>query len=234
MQTVELERLNMSGARRVLDAGCGRGRHAIAAKAAGAADVVGLDLCANDVAHARDDAKEFFKDSPNPTFIAGDIMRLPFPDNAFDLVICSEVLEHLPDFRGALQELARVCAPGGRFAISVPRYWPERICWTLSAKYAAEPGGHVRIFREDRLRREVARAGFSFQRRHWAHALHSPYWWLRCLFWDSQDNNPLINQYRKFLEWDLLAKPQLTRALESVTNPLMGKSVVMYFTRETL
>ncbi|MEM9726656.1 MAG: SAM-dependent methyltransferase, partial [Pseudomonadota bacterium] len=71
----------------------------------------------------------------------------------------------------------------------------------------------------------------SFRRRHFAHGLHSPYWWLRCLFWESQDQNWLIAQYKRFLEWDILERPLFTRALERVAAPLMGKSVALYFTK---
>ena len=64
---------------------------------------------------------------------------------------------------------------------------------------------------------------------HWAHALHSPYWWLKCLFWSSADSNPLVKAYHRLLVWDLMQQPWLTRTLERLLNPLMGKSVAMYF-----
>ena len=58
--------------------------------------------------------------------------------------------------------------------------------------------------------------------------MHSPYWWLKCAFW-GQDNNPLVKSYHKLLVWDLLDRPLLTRTIERGLNPVMGKSVVMYF-----
>jgi SAM-dependent methyltransferase len=45
---------------------------------------------------------------------------LPFSDEAFDLICCSWVLEHLPDPEGAFREVARVLAPGGRFVFVTP------------------------------------------------------------------------------------------------------------------
>ena len=48
-------------------------------------------------------------------FVSGDAYRLPFPDKAFDAVICSEVLEHLIEYEQALGEIARVLKPGGSY-----------------------------------------------------------------------------------------------------------------------
>lgn len=57
----------------------------------------------------------------NPDWITqGDAQALTFPDNSFDVVVCLEVLEHLPDYRKALNEIARVLRPKGRLIASIP------------------------------------------------------------------------------------------------------------------
>src|SRR6202021_2633687 len=81
----------------------------------------------------------------------GDALRLPFPSGSFDRVIAAEVLEHIPDDRRALAELARVLRPGGTIAVTVPRWYPELINWVLSDDYHLVPGGHVRIYRRSEL-----------------------------------------------------------------------------------
>jgi len=144
-------------------------------------------------------------------------------------VIISEVLEHLPDADGALSEARRVLRPGGQLAISVPRFVPEWICWQLSRDYHAVPGGHVRIFTERSVTTAVRAQGFRVLTRHWAHALHTPYWWLQCALWSRRERSRLVNAYHRFLVWDLMERPPLTRWLERVLNPLIGKSVVIYF-----
>ena len=90
----------------------------------------------------------------------------------------------------------------------------------------------MRIFRGNELRAEIEGLGFSHYARHWAHARHSPFWWLKCLFWKTRDSNWLIRQYHRLLVWDLLENPPFTRILEKSMNPIMGKSVVMYFRKE--
>ena len=157
----------------------------------------------------------------------------PFADHTFDKVICSEVLEHIPDYAGALTEIQRVLKPGGLFCASVPRSWPEKICWFFSDAYHQVEGGHLRIFKARELKGQIESLGFTSFHRHWAHALHSPFWWLKCVFWNSQDENWLIKQYHRFLVWDLMDRPLFTRTLEKLLNPIMGKSVVMYFKKET-
>ncbi|MEE4661287.1 MAG: SAM-dependent methyltransferase, partial [Halieaceae bacterium] len=76
---------------------------------------------------------------------------------------------------------------------------------------------------------QIEDLGMQHYYRHWAHALHAPFWWLKCLFWERQDSNPLVRLYHRFLVWDLMDRPWVTRVLERALNPLMGKSVVMYF-----
>jgi len=235
MVTIEIDALELEPGMRVLDLGCGRGRHLHALYwDKTPVDVVGLDLSLEDVKAAWDGFFELPPPDPSSDLrsavvTAGDGGRLPFPDASFDRVICSEVLEHVPDPDLVLSEISRILKPDGLFAASVPRYWPEAICWSLSEGYQNTPGGHVRIFRSRQLRTAVETQGFDRFRRHWAHALHSPYWWLQCALWDRRDDSGLVRIYRKFLEWDLLQRPWLTRTMEALLNPLMGKSEVMYF-----
>lgn len=218
----------------VLDLGCGEGRHAIHAYLEAPATVVGLDQSLNDLTTARDRAVPFINpDFGSLTFMRGDGLHLPFADASFDAVICSEVLEHIPDYRAMLKEIVRVLKPGGCLMVSVPRAWPEAICWRLSAAYHQVEGGHLRIFNGRDLKNTISQLGFTLTKKHYAHALHSPYWWLRCWQWERQDSSRAVKLYHRFLVWDLMDKPAFTRILERCLNPLMGKSLVMYFTKDT-
>jgi SAM-dependent methyltransferase len=216
---------------RVLDLGCGEGRHAFEAFRRGAS-VLAVDWGAAEVSTTRTWLRAIAAAGEAPAGASagvarGDLRALPVPDRSVDRVIASEVLEHVPDDRTAITEIARVLKPGGRVAVTVPRYGPERICWALSDAYHANEGGHVRIYRGDRLAEELARAGLRPTGSHHAHALHAPYWWLKCAVGVDRDTAP-VRAYHRLLVWDLTRRPWLTRTAERLLDPVLGKSLVLY------
>jgi SAM-dependent methyltransferase len=167
------------------------------------------------------------------TAVNGDATRLPFADGSFDRIIASEVMEHVPDDLAALDELTRVLRPGGTIAITIPSWFPEKVCWAITDEYHAPfvEGGHVRIYTEGEMRRKMHGAGLAPTGAHNAHALHSPYWWLRCAVGPTNDTNPLVRAYTRLLEWDIVSAPAATRVTERVLNPVLGKSLVVYATK---
>jgi SAM-dependent methyltransferase len=160
--------------------------------------------------------------------VVGDATSLPFPDGSFDKVIAAEVLEHLPADQTAMNEIARILRPGGMAAVTVPAWLPERICWRLSDDYHNTPGGHIRIFTRRELVTKLTRSGLAVTGQHRAHALHSPYWWVKCAVGVSNDDHPLASTYHKLLVWDIMRKPTVTRVADQVLNPVLGKSLVVY------
>lgn len=233
MQTFDRRHFPLQSGQRVLDLGCGEGRHAIAMHLQDRADVLAIDLSLEDLRRARE-KHAAYRDHGADTLFAlsnASALALPLADNSLDAVICSEVLEHIDDYPAVLREIQRVLRPGGLLCVSVPRAWPERICWWLSSAYHRVPGGHLRIFSRRQLQAQIADLGFDCYRRHGAHALHVPYWWLQCLFWRTREHNALVRGYHRLLVWDMFERPWMTRALERLLDPWMGKSVVMYFRR---
>lgn len=236
MLTINFNDFPLSAGDHVLDLGCGEGRHAINVYLHADVNAIAVDLNFNDLLTARSRFIPFAQPQSEKEFYLqqADATRLPFADASIDKIICSEVLEHIPNYQAVLGEIKRILKPEGLLAVTVPRAWPEKICWWLSAEYHQVEGGHIRIFNGQQLRKEIEHLGFTFYRRHWAHALHSPFWWLKCLWWNTQDTNPLIKAYHRLLVWDLMQKPWLTQTLEKILNPMMGKSVVMYFKKSDL
>ncbi|MBT8149473.1 MAG: class I SAM-dependent methyltransferase [Pseudomonadales bacterium] len=238
MLTIDFERLAIAPGSTVLDLGCGEGRHCIHAYLLhDSIRSVGVDLNFSDLRSAQKKLGEFpvepsAQANKQIGLYCANGLQLPFATHSFDVVICSEVLEHIADYPAMLGEITRVVKPDGVLAISVPRAWPEHICWWLCEAYHRVEGGHIRIFNAARLQREIGQFGFEQRAKHWAHALHVPYWWLKCLFW-QWPNNYLLRAYHRLLVWDLMQRPRLTRALDALLNPVMGKSVVMYFDRES-
>ncbi|MGW7296057.1 methyltransferase domain-containing protein [Streptomyces xiamenensis] len=235
MLTVDFTRFPIAPGDRVLDLGCGAGRHAFECYRRGA-HIVALDRNGEEVRTvagwlaAMREAGEA-PAAASAVAIEGDAFALPFPDATFDAVIISEVMEHIPDDKGVLAELVRVLKPGGRIAVTVPRYGPERVCWALSDAYHQVEGGHIRIYRPRQLLARVREAGLRPYGSHWAHALHSPYWWLKCAFGVDNDKALPVRAYHKLLVWDIMKKPLATRLAEDVLNPLIGKSFVVYATK---
>jgi SAM-dependent methyltransferase len=234
MLTVRYDWLGLTPGDRFLDLGCGFGRHAFEAARHGAR-VIALDSADTELKEVRNtfaamaDAGEIDESSFVGT-INGDATALPFADASFDRVVASEVLEHIPDDARALGELTRVLRPGGTMAVTVPSLLPERVCWLLSEEYHAPfvPGGHVRIYREWELRSRMREAGLKPGAAHHAHALHSPYWWLRCLVGPAYADHPAVAAYRRLLEWDIVKAPPVTRWADRLLNPVLGKSLVVY------
>jgi len=236
MITIAFNRLPIRPGWRILDIGCGSGRHACQVGARRDVTVIGADPSHADLLAAADRFTEHKRWGALAcrewALAAADALDLSFPDHAFDLVVCSEVLEHLHDPDRALAELARVTRPGGYLAVSVPRQFPEQLCWKFCRTYPFTNGGHVRIFRHGELTHRLKNAGFTILGHHFAHALHSPYWWLKCLGQLAPEPGPLVRLYHRFLVWDMMKRPAITRWMERLLNPILGKSLVIYTRRQ--
>lgn len=233
MLTANYDKLELARGDTVLDLGCGFGRHAYEAARRGAR-VIALDAGKDEVEGvlgtfvAMAQAGELIDDGVRVGVVQGDALAIPFATGSFDRVICSEVLEHIPEDRAAMAELARVLRAGGTMAITVPRFFPELVNWALSDEYHQVKGGHVRIYRRAVLAERLEAVGLTLTGRHHAHGLHAPYWWLKCLVGTTNDQHRLVKAYHRLLVWDIVKRPRLTRAAEAVLAPLMGKSLVLY------
>jgi SAM-dependent methyltransferase len=236
--TVDFERLGVRPGDRVLDLGCGGGRHAFEAWKRGAT-VVALDRSEAELKEVRAvtggmlAAGELADGAPGGE-LNGDALAVAVRDGSFDAVIASEVLEHVWDDTGALAELVRVLRPGGRLAVTVPTRWPERVCWSLDYRYHDTPGGHVRIYHQHELEAKIEAAGCWLRGSHHAHALHSPYWWLRCATGVNRVDTPWsVRRYHDLLVRQIEGRAPGLAKLEQALNPILGKSLVVYAQRVT-
>ena len=232
MLTVDFDRLGLRPGDRVLDMGCGAGRHAFEVYRRGG-DVIAFDPDGDELAGVLDlfgamrDAGEV-PDGAEADIKQGDALSLPFADGEFDRVVAAEVLEHIPDDTTAIAELARVLRPGGTMAVTVPRWLPEKVCWALSDAYHEVEGGHVRVYTGHELVGKLEEAGLTYDGRDHVHGLHAPYWWLKCAVGVTNDEHPAVKAYHRLLVWDIMTRPLATRLAERALNPLIGKSLVLY------
>jgi SAM-dependent methyltransferase len=232
MLTVDFDRLGLRPGERVLDMGCGAGRHAFEMYRRGA-DVIALDQNADELATVSEwfaamRAEGGLPEQAEADVKEGDAMGLPFADGEFDRVVAAEVLEHIPEDDAAIAELVRVLRPGGTIAVTVPRWLPEKVCWLLSDAYHEVEGGHVRIYRGHELATKLEQAGLRVIGHDHVHGLHSPYWWLKCAVGVDNDRFPLVKAFHRVLVWDIEKRPLATRLAERVLDPLVGKSLVLY------
>ncbi|MFN2594766.1 MAG: methyltransferase domain-containing protein [Actinomycetota bacterium] len=228
MLTVDFERFDVRPGMTLLDLGCGGGRHSFEAMRCGARvvavdldDVVLKDTAVMLAAVAAEEGGDAFP-------LRANALSLPFPDRSFDRIIVSEVLEHIPADEAAIREIRRILRPDGVVAVTVPRFWPERVCWALSDEYHQNEGGHVRIYKETALKDKLRDAGLELSFYHYAHALHAPFWWLKCALGPHDEDRLPVRVYHRFLVWDLTKRPIATRALERALDPVLGKSLVVY------
>ena len=225
--TVDLDRLRLRPGELLLDAGCGEGRHCFGSLERGAR-VVGLDLDPKPLAAAggalRARAHELRSFG---AMLRGNTFALPFRDACFDKVICSEVMEHVHDYRAAARELARVTRPRGLVAVTIPTAISENLYLRLGDDYFESPGGHIRIFRPRDLARGLAEAGLVTVGVGFAHALHTPYWALRSIAGlPRADSSWLVRAYRQFLIRATVS-PAIAR-LERVLDYCFPKSLILY------
>jgi ubiquinone/menaquinone biosynthesis C-methylase UbiE len=228
--TVDLDRLGLEAGDWLLDAGCGGGRHCFGAFDRGA-NVIGLDLDPEGLGLTRTGLLNRQAERPGQECgaLQGDVFRLPFPDDRFDRVICSEVMEHVHDYEAAVRELTRVVRPGGTLAITIPTATTEVFYLRLTRDYFESPGGHIRIFEPRTLAKAMGRAGLHVDGVRFAHSLHSPYWLLRAVLGLHNENPHPTRAYRRFLMAASLS-PRWLR-VEHWLDAVWPKSLILYGTR---
>ena len=225
--TVDLDRLDVRPGHRVLDAGCGEGRHCFGALSRGA-DVVGLDLDRDAMRlPSRALRKRAAERGALGAMLGANAFRLPFPDACFDRVICAEVMEHVHEPRAAARELARVTRPGGRIAVTIPTATSEHLYLRLGDEYFESPGGHIRIFRPRELAKHLAAVGLATDGVSFAHGLHTPYWMLRSAVGLHRADEFRVVRFARRLLVHAVGSPAMAR-LESLMNFVCPKSLVLY------
>jgi len=231
MLTIDLDLLEINGNENILDAGCGHGRHIWQVCKVNRGRSVAFDLDVTSlkqawcVLHAMDEKKETVGDWH---LVSGSVTSLPFEDGLFDKVMCSEVLEHVPDDSAAVSEFTRILKPGGILAVSVPSHFAESVCWKISDDYHNSPGGHIRIYRQSEILDLLKKFNLDIYAIRYKHALHSIYWWSKGLFGLKNEKAFVPSQYYKFLVWDIYSGHRYTKWLENSLNHVFPKSTVIY------
>ncbi len=214
----------------MLDVGCGQGRHT-AELCRWDCRAVGVDLDVGELKIAKYvlSYKHWAHEATGyGDFLAVDATRLPFRDATFDRIVCTEVLEHIPDDRAAVRELVRVLKPGGLIAVSVPNYLPELLFWTISWGYWHSPGGHIRIYRPGEMADLLREKGLELYAQRLRHTIQTVYWFLRCAFNIYNEDFFVTRHFQKFVQWHYGRRVRLLEYLEALVNPVLGKDRILY------
>ncbi|HEX5223665.1 MAG TPA: class I SAM-dependent methyltransferase [Solirubrobacteraceae bacterium] len=152
-----LDALGLPTPARILDAGCGSGRNMIELARRGAVTGVELSHTSVELARARGCGE----------VIEGSVLDMPFPDDAFDLAVSLDVIEHLEDDLAALRELRRTVAQGGALVVTVPAYQ-----WLWSGHDVINH--HHRRYTRASLQRVAEQAGWKLARTTYFNSLLLP------------------------------------------------------------
>lgn len=152
-QVLRPEAFDLRGCKRILDAGCGNGRHCkyILRRADGDAHISACDLSQRMLKRASRRLK-----STRINYLAADLTRLPYADAFFDAVVCGWVLEHLPDPRPGLKELTRILQPGGKLLLMTTE---DTLAGSMSSNL-----WHCRTYNRRELRRACEECGLVWHR----------------------------------------------------------------------
>lgn len=173
---------------RILDIGTSTGTNLRMLRELGQRDVTGLDV--------NDDAIRYCEDKQLGQVRKGNICALPFEPATFDLVLATDVLEHVDDDLLALSEISRVLAPGGKALITVPAF---PALWGLQDDVSL----HKRRYRLRALLAKIEYAGFKpIKSYYFNYLLFGPIWLARKLMrWlhlrsesEAAINTPTLNK----------------------------------------
>ena len=145
----EIARRRIGPAARILDLGTSTGTNLRMLREAGFPNVAGLD--------SSEEALRWCLDKLPGNVVKGDITRLPFGHEQADLVLATDVIEHLDDDRAAIREIARVLKPGGAVLVAVPAF---ALLWGLQDQVAH----HKRRYRKHEVQQMLSDAGLIVER----------------------------------------------------------------------
>jgi SAM-dependent methyltransferase len=230
LTSIDLDLLRLSPGDRVIDVGCGTGRHVVEMSRR-PCYVVGVDRDPHEILLSKgylyclicDDAMR-----AKANLLLGEGDRLPFVDASFDRVVCTEVLEHVPDDTPVARELARVLRPGGTMAISVPDHLVETISWRLTSLRGVPMRDHVRIYDRRRIRALLRSEGlipYASRRRH---SLESLYWLLLFARGRRGSRGGAFASYEEFIDRKTVEGSAALRWMEKIGDRVLPKSLVVY------
>ena len=186
----------------VLDAGTGSG-HILRELSAHRSYIYAVDINADFLKKASSAIRE-----PNIVLIQADVRKLPFKNLQFTKVICTEVLEHLPEPLPAIEEFHRLLKPGGICVIAVPTRLSERLYALLNPKYSQNEQQHISILKREQWLSLFRKSGFETVAARNENFQPALYWLFRNVFpirYDPSSGLTLENKFTDRVFWHMTA-----------------------------
>jgi SAM-dependent methyltransferase len=136
--------------------------------------------------------------------ILSDCDPIPLEDGTGDLMICTEVLEHVPDPVKFLHEVIRVAKPGAKLVITVPDARSEQLVSTTAPPQYFEEPNHIRVFTSEAFDKLVLDAGLEIESKHFRGCFWSMFWPLSWMTCEPGGGLPLDNQHAIITHWTQL------------------------------
>ncbi|MDD4052570.1 MAG: class I SAM-dependent methyltransferase [candidate division Zixibacteria bacterium] len=231
--SVNLKLLDLNPESRMLDFGCGRGALACELARRGYR-VTACDIDGRKLGQLPEPCGPY----PIATvLLTAGAPTLPFRDREFDVIVCREVLEHIPDYARTLAELRRALKPGGILLVSVPARLSERLCHWFDEKWY-EKSGHLRVFAKKALLAEFVASGWSVIR-----VENKQFFWAwnwlflsmvktRHTMGAIESNSALYNALLR--GWRLLEILHLKRTVERIGDRVFPKSHFFYLKKRSV
>lgn len=200
---------------RVVDVGCGDGGF-ISHCANRGADVTFVDIDPDKIR----ETEQLLQDSPARSIhgVVSDASPLPLPQNHFDKVVCTEVMEHVDHPAAFLAELVRVGKPGALYLLSVPDIASETVQQQVAPPLYFEKPHHIHIFSREEFTQLVCDSGLIIEKQTSYGFFWSMFW---AFFWTCDQDlsdpwHPLLQQWGQ--TWQTLLSmrdgPRIKQALD--------------------
>lgn len=229
IKDIDFQLLNLNSHSKILDVGCGSGAILIPLWENGY-QAVGVDPEPADLYGrlASLESLERFRKS----VICARGEALPFHSGVFDIVICSEVIEHVQRPELILNEIHRVLKPGGALCITVPGYLTERLFGLMHPKWF-EYSGHKNVFRKGKLVSMLRDCGFEPFALKGKRGFYTYFWFFHCLvrtkyncLGQPLEHHRLTNMLFSF--WKFIGKLKVSICIEQIVNKILPKSIHVY------